>query len=400
MKWLCWLMLLLLLVSMPMVSMAQETMTVWIPYWKYQEAIDEVLSYKEQLRAVVAFGAIFDQDDQLLMLPDAIDTVSSLKETFKGDVPIYLSVINDVQTGEETYENKTTAILERLFVSEESIDQHVSDLIALAMAQGVDGIEIDYEAMKSNEALWAKYAVFLEKLYEKTTQNGLLLRSVLSWDTAKYASLPQGPEYTVMCYNLYGYHSGPGPKADFAFLQETYQLCLGLPGEVCMAYATGGFAWDEEGNITSLTQDEAEILTLLYGVTPTRDADSGALFFEYGQVGDVSTVWYADATTLQMWRDQALESGYAYFDLFSAGGNTVEDWQEMLFVTPSVEPTASPSSMPTNTPTPENTSTPQSDEIFTVVFPDANTQTVSPTATATTSESTTFSFSSVILPTE
>ena len=30
-----------------------------------------------------------------------------------------------------------------------------------------------------------------------------------------------GPEYMVMLYNLYGLHSGPGPKADGPFIEKT-----------------------------------------------------------------------------------------------------------------------------------------------------------------------------------
>ena len=93
-------------------------------------------------------------------------------------------------------------------------------------------------------------------------RDAIRLRVVLPWDAPKYAALPAGPEYTVMCYNLFGYHSGPGPKADVPFLTETCALYQNQPYTTRMAFANGGFAWRDSG-ISALTQTEAEALAAM-----------------------------------------------------------------------------------------------------------------------------------------
>ncbi|NCB05972.1 MAG: glycosyl hydrolase [Clostridia bacterium] len=242
-----------------------------------------------------------------------------------------MSVVNDVQLEEGKYDNKTPQLLWRLLGDDETMDAHIGALIDLAVSYGVDGIEIDYEAIRKDTALWERYALFLEKLYAEAAAQGLLLRAVLSWDATKYAALPAGPQYTVMCYNLYGYHSGPGPKADQTFLTTTYQLCLSLPGQARMAYATGGFDWTEGANPKALTQTQAEELVAQLGQIPTRDAQSGALTLTYQKDGQTHALWYADGQTLAVWRDWATECGYEGFDLFRMGGNNLDDWLATLW---------------------------------------------------------------------
>ena len=152
---------------------------------------------------------------------------------------------------------------------------------------------------------------------------------MLPWDTPKYAALPVGPEYTVMCYNLYGYHSGPGPKADLDFLKTTCELYAALPVKARMAFATGGFDWHGD-QIDALTQAQAVALLNDAQATPTRDANSAALTATFTADGETHEVWYADAQTLAAWRDACAAYGFTGFDLFRLGGNDLEDWQSVL----------------------------------------------------------------------
>ncbi len=306
------------------------TCAAWLPYWEVDDSIAEAVACEGRFSELIAFAAIFNTEDRLLQPEGLPELLTRLHEAFDGVTPIFLSVVNDVEIGEGIYENKTAEPIRRLLASDEAMDGHIDELLALCMETGVDGLEIDYENFRADVALWERYAVFLERLYARATEQGLRLRAVLSWDAARYAALPAGPEYSVMCYNLFGYHSGPGPKADAAFLQQCYQLNLGLPGEKRMAYATGGFDWANDA-ITAVTQREAEALIARYAALPERDEESGAIRFTYLDVAGLShEVWYEDGETLNIWRAQAVSQGYRAFDLFRLSGNNVEDLLEFL----------------------------------------------------------------------
>ncbi len=325
-KTLC-LLLSIVLFSLPLSARAEAltayTLGAWLPYWEAEESLDELGTLCGALDAAVAFACIFDAADQPLMLPEAEDLLTAVTQACEGTGAIpYLSIVNDVETAPNTYDNKSTALLSRLLADDASISQHLEALIALIDLYHLQGLELDYENLKGDTVLWANYAQLISRLWDICARDAIRLRVVLPWDAPKYADLPAGPEYTVMCYNLYGYHSGPGPKADLAFLEETCALYQSQPYTTRMAFSTGGFIW-QDGKARSVTQTQAEAQLQSAAVTPVRDAASQALTATYQLEGEAVTLWYADAITLAAWRGTCAAYGFTAFDLFRLGGNDV-----------------------------------------------------------------------------
>src|SRR5690554_6797642 len=113
-----------------------------------------------------------------------------------------------------------------------------------------------------------------------------------------------------MCYNLYGYGTEPGPKADIQFLEELIQKMKVLPGEVSFALATGGFNFNENGEITSINEIHAIELLNIYDIIPVRDEDSGSMVFRYtDEVNLAHEVWYADERTIELWSEVIGQAG-------------------------------------------------------------------------------------------
>jgi hypothetical protein len=302
---------------------------VWIPYWDYADALDEVDHLSVDLDSVICFAAIFDSNDHLLLLPDMQRALSCLNILYSDDYTVYLSVVNDLEVAQDVYDNKTTELLWRILGTDEAIDAHIEELMALLDETGAGGLEIDYEAIQSDVALWDRFVLFVERLYARLSAKGYPLRVVLGWDSAMYAVFPDGPQYSIMCYNLYGTHSGPGPKADRNFLQSVFAVNRALPGQPSIAFATGGFDWGEDGTVVSLTQSDAVAIQEGNGISTeriSRDSESAVLYFSYYDLAGLShEVWYADGETLAFWRSLALDAGYISFDLFRLGGNALTD---------------------------------------------------------------------------
>lgn len=306
---------LLALLLLPSCACAHR-LGAWLPYWDASAALEEAQTLP--LHRAIAFAALFDIDGRPILPPEAEALLWDMQVAFAGtDTQVYLSVVNDQQTRSGTVD-KSNALLHRLLGSDKAMAQHIDDLIMLVDAARVDALEIDYEHLGSDEALWQRFTLFIERLYAQLRRDGIALRVVLPWDAPRYAALPQGPEYTVMCYNLYGTHSGPGPKADLAFLAEIAALYADAPRPLRMAFATGGYDWSS-GGVESLTQQEAQRRLTLAKVTPMRDAASGALTASYTLDGVSHTLWYADGETLRLW--QECMAAFDGFDLFRLGGN-------------------------------------------------------------------------------
>lgn len=296
----------------------------WYVYWD-TDVLDEflLLTKTSDFSAASMFSCYFSEDGQIYM-PQGFSVLREMAEELAFPVT-YLSYTNDVQHNDGSAAQKDPEFLRDLWADTERTEETADAMLAMTRSMGADGIEIDFENIKDPE-LWTGYAQFLELIWDKAQAEDLSMRVVLGVNTpVEDLDFPAGPEYSVMCYNLYGTHSGPGPKADTDFLKKTAEKFSKLQ-HVTFALATGGFEWNDDGAVTrSLTQEAAEMLAEEVMCEPKRDKSSGALYYTYQNNGKMFTVWYADAKTLEAWRSAILEveSG-AEFDLWRVGGNR---WQ-------------------------------------------------------------------------
>ena len=304
----------------------EEEIFLWLAYWNYTGYEEELACFSDENKAVSVFSVLFDQDgDEPFFTPETEQLLQKVMNEKKADEKVYLSFVNDLRLADGSYSNKDVELLARLFAEETDRQEHVREIVDMAVSGKVDGIEIDYENIKKDETLWEPFCLFLELLKEKCNEKGLLLRVVLGAYDVNKAEFPEGIEYAVMCYNLYGTHSGPGPKADVTFLKETFERCKNLPGGVSAAFSTGGFVWAGEKCEKAITELEAKELYVSLGEDAgelLRDEASGALHFTYEQDGVVKEVWYADGETLSLWKKTARECGITKFSLWKASGNS------------------------------------------------------------------------------
>src|SRR5699024_7885597 len=109
--------------------------------------------------------------------------------------------------------------------------KHIKSIMKLAENETIDGIEVDYENIP--EDLIEDYVKFIEDLSKATEEQDVSLRVVLEPSfPVEDVDLPEEPLYSVMAYDLYGTHSGPGPKADDEFLDGLASRFLSKPNNV------------------------------------------------------------------------------------------------------------------------------------------------------------------------
>ena len=250
----------------------------WMTYWDAESALLEEEQFGDRLEELVCFEVFFEENGDWLIPDETRMMLNALRE---HDTTVYVSLVNDVQMTDGTVIQKSADLLEQLLSSRTSRSAHIAQLMKLIDQLGISGIELDYENMKSDTRLWKLYAKFLEELFPILEHNGVRIRAVMECQAPQYAEFPAGPEYICMCYNLYGYHSGPGPKADRAFLEKLGERWKNVPGEVRMAFATGGFLWADNTVVKAMTEEEAAEYLEQKGITAKRDAGSGALTARY-----------------------------------------------------------------------------------------------------------------------
>ncbi|HSK68680.1 MAG TPA: glycosyl hydrolase, partial [Candidatus Limnocylindria bacterium] len=136
----------------------------------------------------------------------------------------------------------------------------------------------------------------------------------------------------VMLYNLYGGHSGPGPKASAEFIRATLRKARKhLGDDVHAALATGGYVWMEGMGVQSVTEKQAFRRLKEADAVSHRDPNSMAI---YADLSGWEKMWFADGMTLQHWAQICRESGVDSISIWRLGGNEVASVDKYVSLAP------------------------------------------------------------------
>lgn len=268
--------------------------TAWAVYWDNNaRALDNC--------NLVLFSCYFNEDGSIYV-PPALEKRSP--SPVSAGHQIYLSFTNDVQHADGSATQKSPELLQWLFESEQRMRSTLEDMVKLSLQWSCQGIELDFEKLGKDMQLWEGMVQFIQLARQLTQDQGMLLRVVLPCNApVEELTLPEDISYSVMCYNLYGPHSGPGAKADKDFLTQVAQRFSGIPN-IHFALANGGFVWDSSGKtVQSVTAAEAHARAQKFHASVRRDKSSGACYYTYRSQGERFTVWYGDTNTLAYWQE-------------------------------------------------------------------------------------------------
>jgi hypothetical protein len=300
----------------------------WVTYWDFDQGLKEAVAIQTQLNSVSYFAAAFDKHNKIIMMGPVAKFTGKQFARYRAEVKKYLTVVNDVYkdvhnpAGESI--EKDIDVLSELFRSDDRIRAHVADLLNAVKKNGFDGLEIDYENIWKYPITARRYVKFLEILVPEAEKAGIPLRVILEpgIPVASY-ELPEGPEYILMCYNLFGSHSAEaGPKADDRFLDKMLLKVKQLPRPHGVALATGGCVWQEGKRPYFVTEQEALALQKTLKASLHRDPFSAAQHFNGRNAeGKKVECWFADAKTIITWKRQVMDSGVDGISLWRLGGN-------------------------------------------------------------------------------
>lgn len=306
----------------------EEKFSVWTTYWDTENIDNEIGSLQENIHNICYFAAYFNEDKQPFIPEKVTKTFARINTDFKSfTFKSYLTFVNDLLLEDGSSSLKDTGLLYALLSSEEARSNHIDEILEMTIQGGFDGIEIDYEGMKKDIALWKLYIQFINELYQTAAEKSLLVRIVLEpgVPVEEQFDFPDGPEYVMMCYNLFGYGTEPGPKANKEFLLKMIHKMEGFSGKVNFAVATGGFDFAKDGKVVQVTEKEAVKLVKEHSKTPIRDKESNSLVFSYRDNRGMShEVWFADKETIQYWFDVIKGAGDHELSIWRIGGNIFE----------------------------------------------------------------------------
>lgn len=299
-----------------------EDISAWIAEWEMKNGLYEAVNNIGMFSSFQIFAVCYDENDQPLLPNNLKEWLNGAVawSAANGDPEIYLTVVNDYK-GEKTI-YKDPNLVERFLATQESRSKHLKTILELLDLGPFAGIDLDYERVKISD--WVTYLEFCEDLHNALKFRGKKLRVVLEPKREYYtAPFPEGPEYVVMAYNLFGYHTKtPGPKADPKFVENLAKLCKKQMKQLPrFAIATGGFLWRSDGRIEGLTERKMIEIARQEQVTPVRDEHNQYLVMTYGAKGKSNIGWFADGVTLEYVMETARKEGFETFALWRLGGN-------------------------------------------------------------------------------
>lgn len=299
------------------------SLAAWAAYWDLDTAQEELNAVAEDMDTICHFAAYFDSN-HVPFIPEATTEYHmwQTENEVTKDMETYLTFVNDIKL-EEGSSLKDTELLYELFDTAESRKSHAAQILDMTVQGGYDGIEIDYEAIRKDIKLWNLFIEFIEELMVQAEDMGVKVRVLLEPNVPiEELTFPKGPEYVMMCYNLHGYGTEPGPKADEEFLYKMVDIMEQLPGTINFALATGGFDFAKDASVAQVTMSQAQKLQKTAVSDVYRDEESNALYFDYvDETGMEHQVWYADEKTLESWMNVIRAEGHERFTIWRLGGN-------------------------------------------------------------------------------
>ncbi len=298
--------------------------SVWTTYWDTEDLKKEIREISSSIENISYFAAYFDKDGKLFIPEKVNETYKMVNDNYsKQNFGSYLSIVNDLVEEDGRSSLKDTKLLYALLSSKSSVEKHIEEIVRIVVDNGYEGIEIDYEGMKEDLELWSLFVDFLENLQVDAERENLNLKVLLEPNfPVESIILPEGPEYTIMCYNLHGIGTKPGPKADKNFILNMLAKMKNLPGNIGFAMATGGFKFYED-KVEQLSERQAVELAKIYNSEIIRDRESNALYFSYIESDVKYEIWYSDHKTLDYWFSIVEDKGEGKYglSLWRLGGN-------------------------------------------------------------------------------
>lgn len=271
-----------------------NTYNTWCAYWDTSNVVIDTLKSKESTLEIVSYYAAYYNGD-ILYVPTELEQV--FQKTKSYAFKKYITVVDDM-------ENKSSltkdTIIEQKLRNEETIKEHVKELVSMVKQYQFDGLELDYQSLNDRQKLWPNYISFINKLLAALNKEDKGLRIMISDKTPfKSISLPNGPKYVMRCYDLFHNKTKPGPKADRDYLESIKKQTSSIKN-LEYALAIGGYDWGKE--TVSLTVKEAIQLAKKKRVEIKRDS-SGACYYQYSQEKITHTIWYSDEKSIQSWQE-------------------------------------------------------------------------------------------------
>lgn len=305
---------------------------VWLTYWDLERGLERVAEAPSSgVEPIFLFSAALTSEASVVLVEDASRARATVRELSDNEKPVWLTIVNDVHAleggGKPTL--KDGALVHRILSDASLAARHRDAVVSLAAELGVTGIDIDYENLEPADR--ERFTDFIASLSSSLRRRDIGLSVTLQPKTRESRSVgPGAADWGALCpfvdrlqVMLYNEHSGktaPGPMATRAWATRVLEYALGQcePSRVVPVLKVSGMAWSPRGT-RSLHYEEAAALAEEHGVTLSRVPGDEVPYFTYPSKDGPTTVYFEDATSLEVKMHVLRDLGFDKALLWSVG---------------------------------------------------------------------------------
>jgi hypothetical protein len=288
----------------------------WVVYYDADRGLAELQEYGGLFDRVSLFAYELDGDGTPTLAPGMDQMVAPFLELAAAErFEPWVTVVNDVRYSLDSVLAKDSSVVRSLIVDPVRRAAHARDIAARVAGDGFHGLHLDYERVPESDAV--QYQDFIGKLSHELEQRGLGLEVVVEPEDGPPPVLSSA-RVTVMAYDLFGLHSGPGPRSTPTFVSQlSHQAGLDSQGAAAVAIAVGGFAWEPSGDVRSLDWSTSHRLA---SETPSGRR-SVVDHVPHVRLRDGTEIWYEDTESLLSKWQAAWAVGFRRLAIWRLGGN-------------------------------------------------------------------------------
>lgn len=316
----------------------------WIPYWDQANAWQSFKKNVSKIDYVSVFWYRIDENGNLGSYKGAVEDKSIIEFAHKNGVLALALVANLNETGDGTWDFQR---VDKVISTKQARSKHIKDLIDLVEKNNFDGIDIDYESLKTSQK--EDFAQFIKELSKELHLRNKLLGVAIHPKTSEDNPLEDNgsqaqdlrkiaryaDQLYFMTYLEHGAFSEPGPIGSLSWMEQVigYGLTQVPRQKAYLGIGLMGAEWTKEngGAFTALDSEMAflDVLSIARenNLTPIWDDKSKTPYLEFQTDGTENIIWFENAESIKLRINLAKKLKVGGVAFWRLGGEDERIWE-------------------------------------------------------------------------
>ena len=316
----------------------------WIPYWDQTVATQSFKQNVNELDYISLFWYRIDENGNLGIYKDAVEDKSIIEFAHSKNVKVLALVANLSESGDGTWDH---ASVDKVISTKDARKKQIKELVDLVEKNNFDGIDIDYEALKSYQK--DDFSSFIEELSKELHKRDKILGVAIHPKTSEDNPNEDNGSHAqdlrkigrhadqlyFMTYLEHGAFSEPGPIGSLSWMEQILKYGINkVPRQkTYLGIGLMGAQWSKNPDGTH-TPSESEMSFLdvlskanIYNLTPIWDEASKTPYLTFNESGKENVIWFENAESIRLRISLAKKHGVGGVALWRLGGEDERIWE-------------------------------------------------------------------------